>query len=289
MRTLKALVCCVAVGVVAVAGSLATAQDGKPKQDEKPKTDLPRGGGGAGGGGGGGQPGGAGGGRPRQGGPGAALSAEKQKAAWELEATGVAKRLGVADDKIKGVATAYAEARASQVAALTKMREDLMKKPADKDDDKEGDAPRPRGGPEAMQAMEETNKAEREKLQKALGAALTPEQTTKAMKSLGTFNRQWDMMVDAVAGFNLEAAKQQSALEAIEDFVGSQEKVRSAGADGDREAMRTAMEGARAKLTEAIKKVLSEEQLTKFEELMGRGGRGMGGRPGGGGGGGGGG
>jgi hypothetical protein len=129
-------------------------------------------------------------------------------------------------------------------------------------------------GAEGLKAMEEMNAREREKLQKALSATLSTDQTTKAIASLGTFNRQWDVMADAIAGFGLDSAKQQEALNAVEDFVIAQGKIRP-GAGGDREAMRSAMQESRQKLNDAMKKLLSEEQLAKFEQTTRGGGRGF--------------
>src|SRR5262249_46346373 len=98
-----------------------------------------------------------------------------------------------------------------------------------------------------------------------------------------------DNMADAVAGFKLDATKQQDALVAMEDYVVAQGKARGQLRDGDRDAIRTAMQEAREKLSASMKKLLSEEQFKKFESTMqgGFGGRGGGGGrgPGGGGGG----
>ena len=47
--------------------------------------------------------------------------------------------------------------------------------------------------------------------------------------------------------------------------------------DGDREAMRTAMQDARQKLLDTMKGILTEEQFGKFQATVGS--RGMGGPP----------
>lgn len=200
------------------------------------------------------------------GGPGAGLSAEKAKAAWEMEAKTVAGNLSLSDDQTKALVKAYADARTSNDAEFSKMREKM----------RDGG-----GGGDMRQALEDLTKSERSKFEKALkDAKLSDEHVTKAMASLGTFNRQWDTWVDTVAGFKLEAAKQTDAFKAIEEYVVALGKVRGQGAGGDREAMRTAMQDARKKLTDKMKTLVSEEQLKQFEATLGagRGGAGGGGK-----------
>ncbi len=227
-------------------------------------------------------------GRPGQGGGpggGGQLSAEKSKAAWELEANGVAKRLGLTDDLAKSLVKAYSDARTSQNEGFTKMRDEQRKAR------QEGGGGGGGGGQAEMRtALEALNKKEKEKFEKALPAGLSPEQKTKVLASLGSFNIQWDRMADAIAGFKLEPAKQQAALDAIEDNVVAISKLNAAaaGENADREAQRAGRTEARTKMTDALKKVLTEEQMKKFEEAMPTGGRGQGGGGGGGNGGGGG-
>jgi hypothetical protein len=205
------------------------------------------------------------------------MSPEKAKAAWDLQAHGVAKHHGLSEDQAKTVAKAYAEARESQKTAADKQRKELMEKARDGAAGGGG-----RGlGPEAMKAMEDLNKGEREKFEKALVAGgISAEQAGKLSASLGQFNPAWDVMVDTLAGFKLDAAKQQEGLNAIEAFVMAGSKART-GNPEDREANREAMQGARTKLTDSLKGILDEEQLKKFEStIRGAGGR-QGGRPGG--------
>ncbi len=264
MRSLKCLFATLAIGAVATT-ALAQAQPAQPPAPGQPAE------------------------RPARPAPGRMpqLSAEKLHAAWELQATGVAKRLGVEDAKVKDVAKAYAEARTNQEAAMEKARKDMESKR-----DAGGAQPGPGGGrgAEALKAFDDVNNAERAKLQKALAAFMIEEKAAKAATSLGTFNRQWDNFADTIAGFKLEPAKQQDALNAIEDYVVAQSKLRGQVQGGDREAMRNSIQEARKNLSDSLKKVLTEDQLKQFEASMGAGMRGgSGGRgPGGGGGGGGG-
>ena len=258
MRKLNILVSCLAIGGL---GLSAMAQDNPPPRGK----DRPAGGG---------QPGGPGGGGGMR---GMQLSPEKAKAAQEAEATGVAKRLGLNDAQTKALVNAYIDARAGQAAALQKARKDA----ADKNGDEGGGGGR-RGG-EMMKAMEEVNKAEREKFDKALGTNIPADAKTKVIASLGSFPIVWDRMVDTLSDFKLDAKKNQEALNAIEDFVVASGKARSGG---DPEEMRGAMQTARQTLSDSMKKILTDEQFTKFEQSMG-GGRGGQRRGGGGGGGGG--
>lgn len=209
----------------------------------------------------------------REGGQGrpAALTPEKSKAAWELQAAAVARRLGVDESKIKSIVKAYGEARESHLAAAEKMRKEMADKARESGEDGRGMGGM---GEQAMRAIDALNTSEREKLSKALASSLSAEQVTKALASLGTFNRQWDSFADAVAGFNLDPAKRQQALDALEDYVVEQAKLRP-GPDADREVLRAAMQESRQKLSDCMKKILSEEQFKQFESLM-RGGRGMG-------------
>lgn len=282
MHALRVVVACVAVGSIGISAALAQPTGG--------------GGGAAGGqpagrgGGEGGRGGGAGQGQPR------GLAPEKAKAAWEMQAVGVAKHLGLSEAETTALVKAYTDARASHDAAGEKLRKELQEKRQQGggggDEGGGGGGGRRGGGmgAEALKAAEDLNTAEREKLQKALSASLNADQTAKAMASLGVFNRQWDMMVDTVAGFNLEGAKKQDALNAMEAFVVEQGKMRArlreaagggdgaggGGGGGGGGEIRTAMEDTRKKLTDSMKKILSEEQFTKFEESMRAGGRGMG-------------
>jgi hypothetical protein len=259
MHTLRLLAGCIAIGSM---GLTAVAQDGQPKNERPPVRPA--------------RPDGPPGDRaPRE-----LLSPEKAKAAWTVEATGVAKHVGASDDQAKAVVIAYAAARESQAKASEKTRQELMEKAQKAGGDDGGPGGRGGLGAEGMKAMEEINAKEREKLHKALAATLSADQTTKAMASLGTFNRQWDLMVDTIVGFGLDGAKQQDALNAIEEFVVVQGKIRpgaGAAGGGDREAMRSAMQESRQKLNDSMKKVLSADQLTKFEEATRGGGRGPGG------------
>lgn len=258
MNMWRSLLCTVVVGGLAFSASGQNSAPQKQPANNPPPADAPQPGNGPG----------RDGARPRA---NANLSPEKAKAAWELQAAGVAKHLGLDAEKSKTLTKAYVEARESHVAASDKLRQEAMEKMRDNTGD-----PQNRGA-DMMKALEDLNTSERAKFEKAVAGVLTPDQSTKALASLGTFNRQWDTMTDNLASFKLEPAKQQEAFQAVEQYV----VAASAARTGDREAMRTAMQDARTKLLDSLKTVLSEEQFAKFEATIAPGGR-MGG-PGGGG------
>lgn len=261
MRKINVITSMLAIGTM----SLSTmAQDAQPKGKDRPRGDRPA------------QPrGGEGGGR---GGQMAQLSPEKSKAAQEAEANGVAARNGLNADQAKALVAAYLEARTSQTAAAQKLRDEQREKMRDGGED--GAA----RGEAMIKAMQDLNKAEAAKFEKALGEKIPADKKTAVFGSLGTFTPQWDHFVDVLSDFKLEAAKQQTALNAIEDFVVAQGKARG----GDRDAMRTVMQESRQKLIDSMKKILTDDQFTKFEAGLGAGRRpggrgGQGGGPGGGG------
>lgn len=252
MRTMKLLASCLVMGAMAFS---AAAQDEKPADPkpaqppagERPPGEAPR---------------------PRMAAP--ALSPEKAKAAWEAQAKGVAGGLSLDETKTAAVVKAYTDARTS----FSQANEKLMKERRDA-----GEGAGPQAAADYRKKAEEMLKSEREKFEKALTAAsLTTEQTAKAMESLGTFNRQWDLFTDTILGFNLDAKKGAEAAKALEEYVIARGKQ---VASEDREAARASMQEARRKMLETMKGILTEEQNKTFTAVA------NGGRPGGGGGGGG--
>lgn len=247
MRTVKMLVGMMAVGCMAL-----------------PLMAQPGGGGGGGGEGGkNGQPGGE---RPRrerapggpggEGRPGGQMSPEKAKAAWGAQAAAVAARLGLNEGEGKALAEAYVAARESHGKAAEEARRGMMER------NREGGGPGGPGGDreqmreraqEGLRAMAELNKKEQEKFAKALEGKVAADKAASAVAVLGTFNRQYDVMTDALVGLKLEAGKQQQAMEVVERFVAAQEKARpAAGGEGDREGAREAMTAARNSMREEM-------------------------------------
>jgi len=206
------------------------------------------------------------------------LPLEKATAAWEVEAKNVARSLGLSADQTKQVVATYGDARKSHYDAAAKLRQDMADKM--KEARESGKSP-----DEMREAMDDIQKqreqlveTQRTKLKTELSKTLTGDQLTNAMTPLGTFNPNWDTMVDAIIGFKLDEAKNNDSLSAIEKYVVVISKPRSVD---DPQANRAANQEARKKLLDTVKPLLSDEQLGTFQRTLTGGGRGPGGRPGG--------
>ena len=195
------------------------------------------------------------------------LDPEKQEAAWGLQVAGVAKELGLSGEDAGKMSEAYDVVRKSYQEA----RQDLFSGG---------------GGRGAFQELQAISDEERAKLKSALSEFLSEEQVDKAMPSLGSFNRQWDRFVDALAGYELDDEKQHEALAFVKVYVVDSEKARSlAMMSGDFQSIRSSNQELKETLDGQLAKILSEDHLTKWKAATAsRGGRG--GRFGGGGGGG---
>lgn len=207
-----------------------------------------------------------------QGPGGPQLSPEEREAAWELQAKGVAKDLGLADDATAKLVEAYKAARKSHQEALAGL--------AGGGAPGGGGALGGGGGAERFQAFQKLNEEHRAKLKEALSGVLNEEQAGKALASLGTFNRQWDRMVDTLAGYGLDAEKQAKGLSLIAAYVVEADAAMAkARESGDFQAVRTAAQGLKEKLDSGMAEVLSAEQLAEWKTATAfRGGRGGAGR-----------
>lgn len=188
------------------------------------------------------------------------LSPERAKAAWEAQVKAATADMRLTDDQLKIVNKAYADARTALNDASEQIRREARQRASD------GDQARTR---EVMaEIQEKIRKAaddQRTVLRKALAETLTSGQTDRALESLGTFNPQWDRMADSLNQFRLDASKGGKAHGAVKEYVVALAKIRDAG---DRERAREDMQNARAKLTAALKDVLSDEQFAEFEQTM---------------------
>jgi len=207
------------------------------------------------------------------------LDPAQAKVVWTLEARSVASRLELDEAQSAKVVEAYLAARTSlgdaQRAQFEKMRE-LRRAGRGDDGDDDGDAAG--DDREAMrerfeemrEAAQALAKTEREKLEKSLGEVLSGEKLADASNVLGSFNVQWDRLVDVVVGFEAGEEKTMSALAPIETYVTKIAKLRAAD---DRETARGAMGEAREELHAALSYVLTEPQVEKVLASMRRGGR----------------
>jgi hypothetical protein len=203
-----------------------------------------------------------------QGPGGPQLSSEDREAAWELQAKGVAKDLGLADDAAAKLVDAYKTARRSHQEALAGLAGGG------------GGALGGGGGAERFQAFQKLNEEHRAKLKEALSGVLNEEQAGRALASLGTFSRQWDRLVDTLAGYGLDGEKQAKGLSLIAAYVVEADAAMAKAREGgDFQAIRTAAQGLKDKLDTSMADVLSAEQLAQWKTAtVFRGGRGGPGR-----------
>jgi hypothetical protein len=202
-------------------------------------------------------------------GRGVDLSPEKAQAAWELAAKGVAGRLSLSAEQTTALSRAYVEARTTMRSKMEELR---------KQRDSGGDV-------NPMEAQRDAEAGVKKTFDKALAdAKISDANVTKINASLGApvglNGRPWDRMVDTIAGMKLDSAKQQTALNSIEDYMVSMSKTMETMRGGDREGAQKSMADAREKLNAELKVALTEEQMKTFEENAGMRPRG-GGRPGG--------
>lgn len=195
------------------------------------------------------------------------MTPEEAQAAWTLEASHVAGKLGLSKEETTKLVDAYKKVRESYSTAVREAMEEVMANAAGT-----GDRQAIR---EAMGEVQgKIAKAETEKFAKALGAFLDKEKTEKAVTQLGAFSGSLDRMVNVIAGLKLDKAKQAEALDLVNAYVvESTAARRKVMASGDFESMRTVFQELRTKLNEAMAKVLSEEQLAKWTEATARRGR----------------
>jgi len=173
------------------------------------------------------------------------LDPEKAQAAWTLAARGVANELGLSKKVTSQLVDAYKAARESYQKALQGLS----------------------GGGGGFQAFRDLAGKERGKLETALKGFLSDEQAAKAMTSLGTFNREWDRLLDVLAGFNLDDKKLFKALALVCTYVVDYSKAaNTAMANQDWQSIRTARETHKGKLDSGMAEILSQEQLTTWNE-----------------------
>lgn len=179
------------------------------------------------------------------------MDPEKQSAAWALESRSVAAELGITQEPAEKLAAAYASVRASHSERVAKIRAEA----------EEGD----RFG--MFQSMMEANEDSADDLANKLGEILEAKQVTIAMSSLGTFSRGWDRMADTLSGLELSDENLASALSVVLAYTVTMGEAREdAMASMDFQLMREVREEAKPELDAALAKILSEEQLAKWNE-----------------------
>lgn len=220
----------------------------------------------------------------------AGLSGEDQKAAWELQAKGVATGMKLDEAVTTKLVEIYLSVREGHGKALQgymqTIREQMRERGGGAGGDRpqrrggggEGDRPQRRGGgdrpafgSEARERINEITVEQREVLKKKLSEIIEGDQLDRSVRILGIFDRQWDRMVHTLAGFDLGDEQTLIALWPLEDYVVAVHEARSP--DADREAAAQATREAREKLLEAFSDILSTDELNQFRRSLG-GGRG---------------
>ena len=172
---------------------------------------------------------------------------EKAGKIWEMQAKMVAQDLALSGELVTKLVDAYKAARESQMASMRANR-----KPGERPD---------------FRAMQEAQQVERGKLETALKSFLNPEQTAKALATLGTLDRRWDRMVAAIDGMNLDEKVKAEALKLVANHVAETGKnTQAAMAANDFDAVRTQNMKSKEKIDADLAKVLSPEQLEKWKE-----------------------
>ncbi len=180
----------------------------------------------------------------RGGGP--QLAPEKAQAAWTLAVRGVANELSLSKEATSKLNDAYKAARESYQKAMEELRGT---------------------GAGGFEGFQDLTVRERGKLETALKGFLSDKQAAMAMEPLGTFNSEWDRMLDVLADFKLGNKNLFMALTLISTYVVDYSKAVSAAmASQDFQSMRTARETHKATLDSGIAEVLSKEQLATWNE-----------------------
>ena len=212
-------------------------------------------------------------------------SPEKAEAAWKLEARGLARGLALSGDAASPLVSAYVKSRHAVQEGLEKLRPPRGEDRPPRGEGAQGgdvqtDRPRPeRGRPddagratgrargEFQEKRNEFLAAEKKKLRSDLAGILAGAQLDYAVDVLGTFSDTWDVMVDAIAGFNLAEEKKWQALKPIEAYIAQTAKLGRAQGDARRSGMEVRAE-ARRKLMEATEDILDDKQLAAFQRAV---------------------
>jgi Spy/CpxP family protein refolding chaperone len=202
-----------------------------------------------------------------QGRPGAGpgvRSVQNVERAWELQAKGVAAELALTPELTGKLVDAYKAARQNHAKAL---QAGLQESGAERRD---------------IDTFRKVNDAEKVKFEAAVKEFLTPEQTAKAVTTLGSFNRRWDRLVAVLDTLKLDEASLSKAMTRVAAYAAESDQVmRAAMEKDDFESARGDMTKLREKLDTDLAGILTPEQLAVWKETTAmRGGRGMGRREG---------
>jgi hypothetical protein len=181
------------------------------------------------------------------------MSPEELQKVWEAEAKCVAGALKLSDDDASKVLKSYVSARknySEKVASLPRTRESF----------------------EQRRELGEKAAAD---LKKALVGAVGGDKAEKIIGILGPFSMtsfRLDRMVGGLLAFKLPKEKLMKAMSAVLEYNRDSGKVfNEAREAGSFEGMREKVQALSEALNKELAKILTEEQMTTWNETQGRG------------------
>jgi len=180
---------------------------------------------------------------------GTKLPPDRQEAAWTVEVLTLAKELKLTDEQTAKVAIAYKYHRKTFQEAVLKS---VGKNPNDRT--------------AAIQEITDLRYREVSEFELFLKSVLAEAEVKTAIASLGTFNGQWDNMVDVILGFKLDEQKQDDAMRLIKPYIEASSKAQDKAAeDMDIEALRSQMQKLKQKLEADLAPILSPAQMDEWK------------------------
>jgi hypothetical protein len=213
---------------------------------------------------------------------------EKRELAWTWEAKGVAKQIELNDEKTTKLVEAYVASRKSLQESMQEFRRSMRDargtgegrgRGAGRGGERGAGRGGGQGAQDIRQEMRSIRDAEQKKFETAVAAFLEDESLETAVKTLGSFSGQWDLLVVGLIDLKLDDEKMYASLKPVQAYAMKIEKARESD---ERGAMRDAMQDGLKELDDALDDILTEEQMKAFKDSI-RPQRGRrGGRPGGG-------
>ncbi len=168
---------------------------------------------------------------------------------WKLQAETVATKLGLPKDKGDRLVQTYVATREARKLALKELS---------KSDDETTDQ---------SDKREQVNARQRDQLKSAISEYLDPVQIDEALLSLGSFNPRWDRYVSQINEFQLDEQNKQDALQLTYDYIVEYGKARNAAAEAGIRFSSVTAHTLKGTLDASLAKLLSDEQLSKWNEV----------------------
>jgi hypothetical protein len=167
--------------------------------------------------------------------------------AWEIQAKSIAEELALTPELTAKLVDTYKAARKSCTASVL----ERMKQTG--------------GFQEKMAAINELVTGERKKLEDAFKTFLTPEQTAKALETLGIFNSKWDVMVETIDGFNMEPGPRKQAMQIVTTYaIESSKLIQPELLKADSKKVFAEAKTLREKLDADLSKILTPQDSAKW-------------------------